>query len=115
MKNSLYSIVPIHERPDLFKECCRIINAEWPASETRRYVLYLKFESNVYFCYAEILFYRLKTLSESCEEFPTCLVLLNKETVIGHCKLSRIPNELQCCFLGSGMFVIIIFTTFKVT
>ncbi|XP_043271842.1 N-alpha-acetyltransferase 80 isoform X2 [Venturia canescens] len=77
--SSSYSIIPIHERPDLSEECCRIINAEWPASETRR----------------------LRTLRESCDEFPTCLVLLKGEKVIGHCKLSLVPSEFHSCFLGS--------------
>jgi len=79
MKGASYSIVPIHERSDLFDECCRIINAEWPASKTRR----------------------LKTFAESCEVFPTCLVLLNRNKVVGHCKLSLIPSEYESCFLSS--------------
>ncbi|XP_044011700.1 N-alpha-acetyltransferase 80 isoform X2 [Aphidius gifuensis] len=79
MKNSCYKIVPIHQRPDLFLDCCNLINAEWPSSNTRR----------------------LRTLGMSCDNFPTCLVLLNNDKVIGHCKISLVPNLSDSCFIES--------------
>ncbi|XP_012272130.1 N-acetyltransferase 6 isoform X2 [Orussus abietinus] len=79
MKDSLYSIVPLHARPELAKDCCALINSEWPRSETAR----------------------LRTLNASCEEFPTCLILLKEKDVIGHCKISLIPSLENSCFVQS--------------
>lgn len=46
---------------------------------------------------------RLKSLNVSCDEFPTCLVLVNKEDrVLGHCKISLIPRLRHSCFIQSG-------------
>ncbi|KAK0081851.1 hypothetical protein PV325_011459 [Microctonus aethiopoides] len=79
MKNNSCKIIPVHERPDLLIDCCKLINSEWPSSDTRR----------------------LRTLSMSCDSFPTCLVLLNNDNVIGHCKISLVPNLNDSCFIES--------------
>ncbi|XP_034934961.1 N-alpha-acetyltransferase 80 [Chelonus insularis] len=78
-KNEQYTVIPIHKRPDLLMDCCKLINSEWPSSEGRR----------------------LRTLSMSCESFPTCLVLLNDSKVIGHCKVSLLPSRDNSCFIES--------------
>ncbi|XP_078034818.1 N-alpha-acetyltransferase 80 isoform X1 [Augochlora pura] len=75
-----YSIVPLHKRPELIKDCCVLLNSEWPRSETAR----------------------LESLTVSCDKFPTCLVLINKENrVLGHCKISLIPKLRHSCFIQS--------------
>ena len=73
-------IVPLHKRPDLIQDCCKLLNSEWPRSVSAR----------------------LKSLNVSCDEFPTCLVLVNKENrVLGHCKISLIPRLRHSCFIQS--------------
>ncbi|CAK9808739.1 N-alpha-acetyltransferase 80 [Anthophora plagiata] len=75
-----YSIVPLHKRPDLISDCCTLLNSEWPRSETAR----------------------LKFLNVSCDEFPTCLILIDKEDrVLGHCKISLIPRLRHSCLVQS--------------
>lgn len=75
-----YRIVPLHRRPDLMDACCMLLNSEWPRSKTAR----------------------LKSLSDSCDKFPTCLVLINAEDrVLGHCKISLIPKLNHSCFIQS--------------
>lgn len=37
----------------------------------------------------------------SCDIFPTSLVLLIKEKLIGHCKVSLIPNHPDSCLIES--------------
>ncbi|XP_003491463.1 N-alpha-acetyltransferase 80 isoform X2 [Bombus vosnesenskii] len=75
-----YRIVPLHKRPDLIPDCCTLLNSEWPRSETAR----------------------LKFLNVSCDEFPTCLILIDKEDrVLGHCKISLIPRLRHSCFIQS--------------
>lgn len=34
-----YDVIPLHHRPELVKECCKLLNTEWPRSETARYVI----------------------------------------------------------------------------
>ncbi|XP_033324320.1 N-alpha-acetyltransferase 80 isoform X2 [Megalopta genalis] len=78
--NKEYSIVPLHRRPELIKDCCILLNSEWPRSETAR----------------------LESLTVSCDKFPTCLILINKENrVLGHCKISLIPKLRHSCFIQS--------------
>lgn len=73
-------IVPLHRRPDLINDCCILLNSEWPRSESAR----------------------LKCLNGSCDEFPTCLVLVDRDNrVLGHCKISLIPRLRDSCFIQS--------------
>ncbi|XP_063986001.1 N-alpha-acetyltransferase 80 isoform X2 [Diachasmimorpha longicaudata] len=72
-----YTIVPMHERPDLLKETSRLINSQWPASERRR----------------------LRTLEASCDNFPINLLLLKDNRVLGHCRISRMPSKEDSCFI----------------
>lgn len=75
-----YRIVPLHRRPELIKKCCALLNSEWPKSEAAR----------------------LRWLSTSCDEFPTCLILIDKnDNVLGHCKLSLIPRLRHSCLIES--------------
>ncbi|CAL7949713.1 unnamed protein product [Xylocopa violacea] len=75
-----YRILPLHKRPDLIPDCCALLNSEWPRSETAR----------------------LKFLNISCDEFPTCLVLIDKnDRVLGHCKISLISRLRHSCFIQS--------------
>lgn len=75
-----YDVVPLHHRPDKVKECCKLLNSEWPRSETAR----------------------LKSLRVSCDEFPTCMILLDRENrVLGHCKVSLMPKLRYSCFIES--------------
>lgn len=36
-----YKVIPLHHRPDLIKDCCKLLNSEWPRSETARCVISL--------------------------------------------------------------------------
>lgn len=78
--NKEYKIVPLHKRPDLIPDCCALLNSEWPRSESAR----------------------LNFLKVSCDEFPTCLILIDKkDKVLGHCKISVIPRLRHSCFIQS--------------
>ncbi|KYN03096.1 N-acetyltransferase 6 [Cyphomyrmex costatus] len=81
MENDIkYVVIPLHHRPDLVKDCCKLLNSEWPRSETAR----------------------MKSLSVSCDDFPTCLVLINGENkVLGHCKISLVARSKVSCFIES--------------
>ncbi|XP_020297204.1 N-acetyltransferase 6 [Pseudomyrmex gracilis] len=75
-----YIVVCLHHRPDLIRDCCKLLNSEWPRSETAR----------------------IKSLNVSCDEFPTCLVLINNENkVLGHCKISLVARSKVSCFIES--------------
>ncbi|XP_076637603.1 N-alpha-acetyltransferase 80 isoform X1 [Colletes latitarsis] len=75
-----YVIVPIHLRQDLIQNCCTLLNSEWPRSESAR----------------------LKSLNESCDDFPTCLILIDtKDSVLGHCKILLFPRVRHSCFIQS--------------
>ncbi|XP_012256937.1 N-alpha-acetyltransferase 80 isoform X2 [Athalia rosae] len=74
-----YVVVPLHKRIELTRQCCKLVNAEWPRSEVAR----------------------LRSLNSSCDKFPTCLVLLDDTCVIGHCKISLVPNMCDSCFIES--------------
>lgn len=51
------------------------------------------------------MYNRLKFLNVSCDEFPTCLILVDKEDrVLGHCKISLIPRLRHSCFIQSGKY-----------
>ncbi|XP_071562210.1 N-alpha-acetyltransferase 80 isoform X1 [Temnothorax nylanderi] len=78
--NVKYVVLPLHHRPDLIKDCCKLLNSEWPRSETAR----------------------MKSLNVSCDGFPTCLVLINDENkVLGHCKISLVARSKVSCFIES--------------
>ncbi|XP_037072548.1 N-alpha-acetyltransferase 80-like [Pollicipes pollicipes] len=77
-----FAIFPVHERADLMEGICSLLNEEWPRSVTAR----------------------MRTLRASCSEFPTCLALVKQSepsTVIGHAKLSRVPDEDDALFIES--------------
>lgn len=40
-KDVKYVVIPLHHRPNLIKDCCKLLNSEWPRSETARYVIFL--------------------------------------------------------------------------
>lgn len=45
----------------------------------------------------------MKSLNVSCDDFPTCLVLINnEEKVLGHCKISLVGRSKVSCFIESG-------------
>lgn len=78
--NAKYVVIPLHHRPDLIKDCCKLVNSEWPRSETAR----------------------MKSLNVSCDDFPTCLILINdKDKVLGHCKISLVGRSKVSCFIES--------------
>jgi len=35
-----YVVIPLHHRPDLIRDCCKLLNSEWPRSETARCVMF---------------------------------------------------------------------------
>ncbi|XP_025157497.1 N-acetyltransferase 6 isoform X3 [Harpegnathos saltator] len=78
--NAKYVVIPLHHRPDLITDCCKLLNSEWPRSETAR----------------------MKSLNVSCDNFPTCLILINdKNKVLGHCKISLVAKSKVSCFIES--------------
>ncbi|XP_075153195.1 N-alpha-acetyltransferase 80 isoform X2 [Haematobia irritans] len=78
---SPFNVVPIHHYPELMKDTCKLINSEWPRSETAR----------------------MRSLEASCDSLPCCLVLTTEglSRVIAHCKLSPIPSKRKSCFIES--------------
>ncbi|XP_050444977.1 N-alpha-acetyltransferase 80 isoform X2 [Cataglyphis hispanica] len=75
-----YRVIPLHHRPDLIKDCYKLLNSEWPRSETAR----------------------TKSLKVSCDEFPTSLILINdKDKVLGHCKISLVGRLKISCYIES--------------
>ncbi|XP_077285975.1 N-alpha-acetyltransferase 80 [Arctopsyche grandis] len=80
LDESALSVVALHQHPELMKQCCILVNEEWPRSETAR----------------------MLSLQTSCDKMPTCLVLLTGDKkVIGHCKLTPIPSIKDSCFVES--------------
>ncbi|XP_072929654.1 N-alpha-acetyltransferase 80 [Epargyreus clarus] len=67
----------LHEHPQYLKECCVLINQEWPRSETAR----------------------MMSLQASCDQLPTSLILVRDGKVLGHCKLTSIPSMPNSCFI----------------
>ncbi|XP_058808990.1 N-alpha-acetyltransferase 80 [Phymastichus coffea] len=79
-KDSHYELVPLHRRPDLLQQCCKLLNSEWKRSETAR----------------------LRSLNVSCDNFPTSLLLLDKKNeLIGHCKVSLLDNVTNSVIIES--------------
>lgn len=73
-------VLPIHKYPEYLKQCCHLINEEWPRSETARMI----------------------TLESSCDSLPTSLILVaENKKVIGHCKLTPLPSLPESCFIES--------------
>ncbi|KAI5633740.1 acetyltransferase (GNAT) family domain-containing protein [Phthorimaea operculella] len=71
-------VLPLHRHPEFTKDCCDMINDEWPRSETAR----------------------MMSLQASCDDLPTSLVLINdKNLILGHCKLTAIPTIQESCFV----------------
>ncbi|XP_053945307.1 N-alpha-acetyltransferase 80 isoform X2 [Anastrepha obliqua] len=81
VSGSPFSVVPIHNYPELMKKTCELINSEWPRSETAR----------------------MRSLEASCDTLPCSLVLTTDgmNRVIAHCKLSPIPSKKMACFIES--------------
>ncbi|XP_017141623.1 N-alpha-acetyltransferase 80 isoform X1 [Drosophila miranda] len=78
---SPFNVVPIHNYPELMKDTCALINAEWPRSETAR----------------------MRSLEASCDTLPCSLVLTTEGMcrVIAHLKLSPITAKKKACFVES--------------
>ncbi|KAG0728771.1 N-acetyltransferase 6 [Chionoecetes opilio] len=77
-------LVPLHAHPQYKEDCLTILNSQWPRSRTMR----------------------MRSLSSSCDQFPTSLVLLHtspKEAteVIGHSRLSILPREPSSAWVES--------------
>ncbi|GFG28410.1 hypothetical protein Cfor_11338 [Coptotermes formosanus] len=72
-------VLEIHRYPQLMDQCCDLINMEWPRSKTAR----------------------LRRLEMSCDSFPTCLVLVCSNEVLGHSKLSSLPSLPLGCLIES--------------
>lgn len=78
MEPRTLDVLPIHKYPEFMKQCCDLINDEWPRSETARMLM----------------------LQASSDRLPTSLVLVSdRTTVLGHCKLTPIPSIPESCFL----------------
>lgn len=78
MDFSSLSVLALHKHPHYLKQCCKMINEEWPRSETAR----------------------MMSLQASCDSLPTSLILVNdNESLLGHCKLTRIPSIPKSCFI----------------
>lgn len=58
----------------------------------------------------KIVFSRIWSLKNSCDTFPTSLVMIyNKSEVVGHSKLSAIPSIPDACFVESGKMIFNLF------
>ncbi|XP_037953129.1 N-alpha-acetyltransferase 80 isoform X2 [Teleopsis dalmanni] len=81
VSGSPFNVVPIHTYPELMPATCKLINAEWPRSETAR----------------------MRSLEASCDTLPCSLVLTTDgmSRVIAHCKLSPISSKKKACFVES--------------
>lgn len=73
------TVIPIHNSPKYLQDCCNLLNEQWKRSDTAR----------------------LHSLSSSSDQFPTSLILLKDEKLIGHAKLSIIPRIPNACFIES--------------
>lgn len=72
-------VLPLHQHIKYTQQCCDLINKEWKRSDTAR----------------------LRSLECSCDNLPTCLILVQNDRVIGHLKLTPIPNRKHTCFIES--------------
>ncbi|XP_059047491.1 N-alpha-acetyltransferase 80 [Achroia grisella] len=80
METENLSVLLLHYYPQYLKQCCDLINEEWPRSETAR----------------------MMSLQASRDALPTSFILVqDKKCVIGHCKLTPIPSIPESCFVES--------------
>ncbi|CAH4038162.1 unnamed protein product [Pieris brassicae] len=71
-------VLPLHKHPQYLEACVEMINEEWPRSKTAR----------------------MMSLTASCDNLPTSLILINnKMNLLGHAKLTRLPNIPNSCFV----------------
>ncbi|XP_060842113.1 N-alpha-acetyltransferase 80 [Rhopalosiphum padi] len=84
-----FEVFPLHRYKHLTKQCCAVINSEWPRSEMAR----------------------LHSLEASCDTLPTSLVLAKEEekdnfkTVLGHAKITPIPSIPDSGFIETVVIV----------
>lgn len=83
------ALFSLHDHPELVADCCKLLNEEWPRSEVAR----------------------LRSIENSNPNLPVSLLLVilkrgntNNNEVIGHAKISRLPNNQQSCWVESGIF-----------
>ncbi|MPC23777.1 N-alpha-acetyltransferase 80-like [Portunus trituberculatus] len=77
-------LVTLHSHPEHTEECMKILNDQWPRSRTMR----------------------MRSLSTSCDQFPTSLLLLKTTSqgdteVIGHSRLNTLPREPDAAWIES--------------
>ncbi|KAK8403449.1 hypothetical protein O3P69_000488 [Scylla paramamosain] len=77
-------LVTLHSHPEHIEECMKILNDQWPRSRTMR----------------------MRSLSTSCDQFPTSLLLLKTTShgdteVIGHSRLNTLPREPDAAWIES--------------
>lgn len=73
-------VLPLHKHPQYLEACVEMINDEWSRSKTAR----------------------MMSLTASCDYLPTSLILINNEMkLLGHAKLTRLPNMANSCFVES--------------
>ena len=103
----MMELVPIHtldgaEGDQALAQCVRILNYEWPRSETIRLCWHK------YYLETLIIFLlRLRGLRGSSDKLPCHLVLLSRHAgargrgVVGHVRISRIPADTSHVFIES--------------
>ena len=103
----MMELVPIHtlggtEGDQALAQCVRILNYEWPRSETIRLCWHK------YYLETLIIFLlRLRGLRGSSDKLPCHLVLLSGHAgargrgVVGHVRISRIPADTSHVFIES--------------
>ncbi|XP_046646609.1 N-alpha-acetyltransferase 80-like [Daphnia pulicaria] len=84
MEKDKVMIVALHDKPDLTEDCAKILNEEWPRSKTAR----------------------MRTIENSNPNLPISLLLIkntqqNKDEVVGHAKISRLPLVPGTCLIES--------------
>ncbi|KAM9475709.1 uncharacterized protein naa80 [Clarias gariepinus] len=75
VRASAVRLVPLHKRWDLLEACADLLNAQWKRS----------------------IGARLHSLRQSSDSYPTCLVLLEGETLVGHARVSRVLGSRSAC------------------
>jgi len=75
-----YSTVPLHYFPEYKRQCCTLLNSEWPRSETAR----------------------MRSIENSNDNLPMSLLLVKTpRKVIGHARISRLPRDPEGCWIES--------------
>lgn len=76
-------LLVLHENKQYLDECADILNEEWKRSKSAR----------------------LHSLEKSCDNFPTCLILLGNingvNNVVAHCRLSKVLGKPDSVFVES--------------